>query len=581
MCDGSARGPTSKIKMQHSGACKVRLAILMAALSALGAIQTEASDIGPVLPSVKSRSTRLDTTRPADVPDDATLETSGARIGVIYFRPLQLFDIGGLDQDSSLFRLANRLHIRTRDATIADQLLFDEGEPYNASAVAESARILRSTRYLRDASIRPIAYHDGLADLEVTTQDVWTLNPGLSFGRRGGKNTAGFELEELNFLGLGTQLGLGFRSGIDRDSKSVFYRDRQLGSSWWDLSATYSDNSDGRLADFSLERPFYSLETQRAGGVSVRDDLRVDSRYDLGKVIDKFETHTKHVSAYWGSSNGLSNDWARRYSIGVTYDGHQFNDAPGANPAQLLPEDRTLIYPWVSAEWVQDRFATTLNRDQIEKTEDYSLGWKLRAQLGFASSSMGADRSAIMLEGTASTGYDLTERQSLNLSAGASGRYENGSLANGLLSAEARYYFRQSQRRLFFMGLSAAAGSNLDADEQVLLGGDNGLRGYPLRYQAGTGRFLFTAEQRVFTNWFPFQLFNVGGAVFFDMGRTIGRDPLGTTSQGLLKDVGVGLRLGNSRSALGNVLHIDLALPLNGDASISSMQVIVETKRSF
>jgi hypothetical protein len=48
-----------------------------------------------------------------------------------------------------------------------------------------------------------------------------------------------------------------------------------------------------------------------------------------------------------------------------------------------------------------------------------------------------------------------------------------------------------------------------------------------------------------------------------------------------LKDVGVGLRLGNSRSALGNVLHIDLAFPLDGDASISSMQVIVETKRSF
>jgi outer membrane protein assembly factor BamA len=570
--------------MQHSGAGHNRPTILIrsiAVLVALGATHAAASDPTRVLPSVKSRSTRLDTSRPADVPDDAALEASGARIGAIYFRPLQLFDIGGLDQDTSLFRLANRLHIRTRDQTIADQLLFHAGESYNPSAIAESARILRSTRYLRDASIRPVAYHDGLVDIEVTTQDVWTLNPGLSFGRHGGKNTAGFELEELNFLGLGTQLGLGFKSGVDRDSKSVFYRDRQLGSSWWDLSATYSDNSDGRFADFSLERPFYSLETQRAGGVSVKDDLRVDSRYDLGKVIDKFETHAKQASAYWGFSNGLTNDWTRRYSVGLTYDEHAFADAPGANPARLLPQDRKLVYPWLAAEWVQDRFATTLNRDQIEKIEDYSLGWRLRAQVGFASSAIGSDRNAVMLEGTASTGYDLSERQSLNLSADASGRYEDGDLANGLLSAEARYYFRQSPRRLFFMGLSATAGSNLDVDEQVLLGGDNGLRGYPLRYQAGTGRFLFTAEQRVFTNWFPFQLFNVGGAVFFDMGRTIGHDPLGSQSQGLLKDVGVGLRLGNSRSALGNVLHIDLAFPLDGDSSISSMQVIVETKRSF
>ena len=129
--------------------------------------------------------------------------------------------------------------------------------------------------------------------------------------------------------------------------------------------------------------------------------------------------------------------------------------------------------------------------------------------------------------------------------------------------------------------MSALAGSNLDLDQQVLLGGDTGLRGYPLRYQAGEGRWLFTAEQRLFTNWYPFQLFNVGGAVFYDMGQTWGRDPLGTPSQGLLKDVGFGLRFGNGRSALGNVLHFDVAFPLDGDRSIQGVQFIVETKRRF
>ena len=90
-----------------------------------------------------------------------------------------------------------------------------------------------------------------------------------------------------------------------------------------------------------------------------------------------------------------------------------------------------------------------------------------------------------------------------------------------------------------------------------------------------------TAEQRWFTNWYPFQMFNVGGAVFYDMGSTWGRDPLGTPSQGLLKDAGFGLRLGNSRSALGNVLHIDVAFPFDGDSSIKNVQFLVETKRTF
>jgi hemolysin activation/secretion protein len=115
----------------------------------------------------------------------------------------------------------------------------------------------------------------------------------------------------------------------------------------------------------------------------------------------------------------------------------------------------------------------------------------------------------------------------------------------------------------------------------LLIGGDNGLRGYPLRYQAGLGRWLVTAEQRWFTNWYPFRLFNVGGAVFYDMGGAWGPNPIGTPSQGVLRDVGFGLRLGNSRSALGNVLHVDVAFPLDGDKSISQLQFLVETQRSF
>src|ERR1043165_7428194 len=105
--------------MQAGRVCNVCLILLIAASSARGA--DAASDHAPVLPSLTARSTRLDTSRPPEVPDDATLEASGATIGQVQFDALQLFDIGGLDQDTALFRLANRLHIRTRQATIADQ----------------------------------------------------------------------------------------------------------------------------------------------------------------------------------------------------------------------------------------------------------------------------------------------------------------------------------------------------------------------------------------------------------------------------------------------------------------------------
>jgi outer membrane protein assembly factor BamA len=534
-----------------------------------------------ILPSVKARAPEAEAPRAQGLPTDAALEAQGARIGDIQFNSHDLFDVEGDDENTSLSRLGNRLHIQTRVSTIEDQLLFRSGDAYRASLLDESARILRKTPYLRDALVRPVAFHDGVVDIEVTTQDVWTFNPGLSFGRKGGKNTSGFELEELNLLGTGTQMGLGFTSGVDRDSKYLQYSDRQLGSTWWSLSTIYSDNSDGRLGQFSLQRPFYSLGSQRAGGLSLLDDQRVDARYDGGEVVDRFATHEKHATVYLGKSAGLVDGWARRFIAGVTFDENVFTTAPGFDAPLLLPADRKLLYPWVGAEWVEDAFQTARNRDQIEKTEDYSLGWRARAQIGFASSGFGSDRDAVMLSGGASKGLSLSERQSLFLGVDAGGRLESGAIAGGLLQADARYYFRESPRRLFFMNLSATAGANLDQDKQILLGGDNGLRGYPLRYQAGEGSWLFTAEQRFFTNWYPFQLFNVGGAVFYDMGATWGQDPLGQPSQGLLRDIGFGLRLGSSRSARGNVLHIDIAYPLDGDPSVRNIQYLIETKASF
>ena len=535
----------------------------------------------PLVASPTARASRFAPVRPADVPGDAELVAQGARIGAIRINSRPIFDAEAGDQETRLGRLANRLHIQTRDATLADQLLFRSGDLYEPRLIEESARILRSSEYLRDAWITPVAWHDGVVDLEVRAQDVWTLNPGLSFSRKGGENSLGIEIEDANLFGTGADAQIGFTSTVDRDSTSVAYRDRQLGSSWWSLSTIYSDNSDGRLAALTLDHPFYALDVRRAGGGGFVDDLRIDSRYDLGEVIDRYQTHLKFATAYLARSAGLRDGWATRWSAGFTYDDLQFAPAPGEPAPQLLPEDRKLVYPWIGAEWVQDEFQRARNRDLIERTEDYSLGWRARLLLGYASESLGSGRDAITFFGRASKGLAFSGSRTVLLDAAVSGRMEHGTVAGGILQASARFYAHQSYRRVFYSLLSTVVGENLDDNQQILLGGDSGLRGYPLRYQAGTGRWLFTAEQRWFSDWYPFQLFNVGGAVFYDMGATWGRDPLGSPSLGVLKDVGFGLRLGNSRSALGNVIHIDLAFPLDGDDSIDRVQIVVETRQSF
>jgi hypothetical protein len=49
----------------------------------------------------------------------------------------------------------------------------------------------------------------------------------------------------------------------------------------------------------------------------------------------------------------------------------------------------------------------------------------------------------------------------------------------------------------------------------------------------------------------------------------------------MLKDAGFGLRFGNARSGLGNVVHVDLAFPLQAPAGISHVQFLVQTEAHF
>ncbi|MBS0399999.1 MAG: BamA/TamA family outer membrane protein, partial [Proteobacteria bacterium] len=135
--------------------------------------------------------------------------------------------------------------------------------------------------------------------------------------------------------------------------------------------------------------------------------------------------------------------------------------------------------------------------------------------------------------------------------------------------------------RVLYLSLGGTVVHALDPEGQLLLGGDNGLRGYPLRFEAGTSRALLTVEQRFYTQWYPFRLARFGAALFADAGRTWGHDAVGDSNAGMLGDVGIGLRFGNTRSGLGNVLHIDFAYPLTRQQGVRKLQVLVETKQSF
>lgn len=516
----------------------------------------------------------------AELPKPADLEARNAVIGEVILVRSDIFDLSSPDENKWLYRWANRLHIVTREKTISEQLLFRTGDPYKKRELEESERILRRNKFLYDAHIVPSHSDNGIVDLTVNTRDVWSISPELSIARSGGENRTRYGVEEHNLLGRGQRVRFIRDDDIDRSESTIEYADRYIGAHHISALLRYSDNSDGDAYLLSLERPFYALDTRWSGGGSILGDDRRTPMYAFGEEAAEYRHQRDAFYLYKGWSKGLRDGRAQRWTAGVALDDNRFSEVNNPTLPAVVPDDRKLVYPYLGFELVEDKYVKGTNRDQINRTEDFQTGLRLNASLGWADTSFGSDRDALVYSASSSRGFGSFEHKMLLLFASASGRLEAGNSANAQFKMHARFYHSQSDKRLFFASISGTAGHDLDLDNQVAIGGNSGMRGYPLRYQVGESRLLATIEQRYYTDWYPFRFARVGGAVFADVGQVWGPNPLGPDNRGWLSDVGFGLRLALTRVS-DRVIHIDVAFPLNGDPTIDSVQFLLESRRSF
>jgi hypothetical protein len=516
------------------------------------------------------------------LPSDEELEAAGARIGAIEFRQLQIFDLNDPADRNWLFRTADRLHAGTRLSAIRAQLLFRTGDRYSRRLLQETERNMRRrSNFLREPTIRPIRYHDGVVDIEVTTQDTWTLQPGINFSRSGGTNSSGIDVADSNFLGYGKYAEAGHSEDVDRHYTYLNWADPNVWGTHWTDSVQYSDDSDGTIWGVAGAKPFFSLETPMDYGVDGGATHAVIPRYALGRQYDAYDFYNQSADLYFGDALLISDLWTERLVVGWRVDRNRFTAAPNTALLAPLPQDRDLSFPFTRMQWVENTYETMRDLDLIARTEDVHFGLDASVGLGWATPAFGADRSSLLADTEINYGWRFGLDHQLFLTSRLASRFEDGRMRDAILTGTARTYFATSDRSRFLLRFSGDAGHNLDGDHTLELGGDTGLRGYPLRYQNGNQRALLTIEERLYTNWYLLRLVNVGAAAFYDMGRTWGTTLVPTPQLGLLKDAGVGLRLGNSRAAFGSVIHIDLATPLDVEPGISRLQFLVSTQSSF
>lgn len=515
------------------------------------------------------------------LPSWAELEAAGATFGEVRIVNRQIFDTTDPAEDHLLFKWANTLHVQTRPGVIARTLLFKSGDRVSVRQIEETERLLLGNRYLYDVQFRPTAYRGGVVDIDVLTRDTWSLDLGVKASRSGGANSTGLQIREYNLLGTGMSMSLGRSNDVDRSSNEFQFANERAFGTLLSVGYSHATNSDGRSDAVAIVRPFYALDARWAAGVSASQYNRVDALYNAGEVVAEYRHRHDFAEAFGGWSQGLVDGWVHRYSLGLRLEEDAYATEPGRVAPAQWPTGQKLVGPFVRYELIEDRFEREVNRNLIGRPEFFALGQTSTVQLGLASTALGSSVNALLYAASISRGFTPATGQTLITSGQLAGQVADGQVRRQQLGGQLQYYRPQRPRWLLYAAASADVLTHPDTNQALLLGGDNGLRGYPLRYQSGTRRALFTVEQRYYTDWYLWRLFRFGGAAFADVGRAWGGDNTNPSNPGWLADVGMGLRIISSRAAFGNVLHLDLAVPLNTTPGIQRVQFLATSKTSF
>jgi len=404
--------------------------------------------------------------------------------------------------------------------------------------------------------------------------------------RTGGESKSKIALSDSNFLGSGKRITFARSDADERTEYLLSYKDPNIMGTRRQTSLEFSENSDGYRHFASFELPFYSLASTYSYGAEYNNEKRIDSIYHNTDISSEFEHKIQQTSLFFGHSRGYQNNKSVRWRYGLTIEEDNFSTKALHNPLDIQPRDRKVVYPWVSIESLEDKFIKLQNYRSIKRTEDINLGRYYTAQLGYSDESLSQEPSQILVKAELKNAFKF-DQQLIDFTASFDGKWQVSGFESDqqLLNLKGDYYNFHSQDWVFFTSVNINSTDKLHRDTQLFLGGDTGLRGYPLRFIEAKHSVVLSVEERFYSDLYLYQLIRVGAAVYFDLGKVWQSELQAQQTQGssslLLSNVGVGLRLTPTRADANHIIHLDMAFPLNNNKTIDSMQLIVRVKQSF
>ncbi|HEX2081119.1 MAG TPA: hypothetical protein VHG08_25680 [Longimicrobium sp.] len=515
-------------------------------------------------------------------------------VSEIFVDNRSVFDVGSEDLDARFnwaYRTANRMHVRTREGVILRELLFRTGDCYVPALLEDSERLLRSLSFIADADVFAVRQPDGSQHVVVETRDEWSMRLEPQWDNdEGAWQLTGVELREDNLLGTGQHVSgyvkqhQGERVYGARVGTRQLFRtrlDAELGVARTPVGVSFVQRLSypfrgeaGRWAFRQQveqdEHNFVIYVPDEDGGVRRRYFEEERRSFDLGAVV---RTGRRGRLTLFGLA--LAGEWTEYPRDYLSVDGGGDEPmrqvAPGEPPPVVTGLDtissvRVVFLAGQRNVWFERRRAL----DAVRGTEDVRLG--VDAELGVGRSLPAfSDDDDVSLE----VGFSLAAAPLRGVIAGFGARGE----ARRQLSADADevewrnlfgqgdlwVYYRPSEEgsHTFVGAVRAVGGWRTLVPFQLTMGSRAGVRGLPTHAYPGERRVVGTLEHRAYLGWPYPRLFDLGTALFVDVGKMwVGGDAFGMSSP-VAASVGFGLRAafppGSRRT-----YRIDVAVPVTG-----------------
>lgn len=283
-------------------------------------------------------------------------------------------------------RFGNSLHNKTKKFVIKKLLLVKENDICDSILLQESERLIRSQRFVREVSVTPIyldAKNDSI-DVKIRVLDSWSLVPDGTISNTKSK----LKITERNIFGFGHQLSgeLGNKFSPSEHDYNFKYTIQNVVNTYirFDLEYEKEFNDDSKRK-VGLNRPFYSVFTKDAGGISFENTVYTEAipvSDSLVSAMTKYE-----IQDYWyGHAFKITNpSWTETKYINlvaaVSFNRKAYLTSPDSNwdPTNFFASEKNSIgYIGISRQkYYQDNYIFNFNI-----TEDVPYGEKVSFVFG-------------------------------------------------------------------------------------------------------------------------------------------------------------------------------------------------------